>query len=300
MTKPKQETPAEEIRRLLGELHGELITREKVPHYRSVRRAADRTVAVLDWRTHVVREPGLLTQLGVTTTRHATVPVQVYRWERTDCPCREKTDRCRHDRRVFQRIEQRPAPVINPGATIPSGSPGWDADGALTPLVAGSPDPGEPITDAWHAADDIRHELVQLGRELHEEGWRAPNDTLVSIALDDVATGEWIAARLRALVSRARVAADYDAPAVPLRDVHCRYCGGQLWVRADASSAVWCSGWLPILGPAAADDPDWSADCEEWGPVGFARCGRSWPRGSWVALLAEAERREEGEEVRAS
>lgn len=261
MTKPKQETPAEEIRRLLGELHGELITREKVPHYRSVRRAEDRLVAVLDWRTHVVKEPGLLTQLGIV---HSTVRVG----------------------------------VIVPGAALPSGSPGWDADGALTPLVSGSADPGEPITDAWHAADDIRHELVNLGRELHADGWRAGEDTLVTIALADEATGERIAARLRGLAARARVAADYDAPAVPLRDVHCRYCTGQLWVRADASSAVWCSGWLPVAGPAPGDDPDWPADGEEWGPLGYRRCGASWPRGSWVALLAEAEQVEG--EVRAS
>jgi len=290
LTKPKTETPAEEIRRLLGELHGELTTREKVPHYRQVRRASDRTVAVLDWRTHIVRAPGLLTQLGVTTTRAQTVAVEVYRWERTDCPCdKQRTIRCRHDRKVFDRVEQRPAPVITAGATVPSGSPGWDPDGALAPLVGGSPDPGEPVTDAWHAAEDIRRDLHQLGRELHAEGWRSSQTTLVSIALEDDDTGQWIAARLRGMVARARVAADYDAPPKPLQDMHCRYCGGQLWVRADASSAVWCSGWLPIQGPTVEG---------EGMPVGWARCGASWPRGSWVALLAEAERGEG--EVRAS
>lgn len=250
-------TPAEEIRRLLEELHGEIVTSEKVPQYRRVRRATDRTVAVLDWRTHTVREPGLLTQLGVI---HSTA---------------------------------RPGIVV-PGAAVPSGSPGWDADGALTPLLGGTLDPGEPVTDAWHTGDEIRHELAQLGRELHEQGWRAPRDTLISIALGDEQTGEWIAARLRTLTSRARVAASYDAPPKPLQDMHCRYCGGQLWVRADASSAVWCSGWLPIHGPALPDD-------EEGMPIGWARCGRAWPRGSWVALLAEAERQDQEEgEVRAS
>ncbi|HEY9408902.1 MAG TPA: hypothetical protein VIP77_04915 [Jiangellaceae bacterium] len=303
MTKPKKETPAEEIRRLLTELHGEHTTREKVPHYRRVRRAADREVAVLDWRSHVVQAPGLLTQLGVVHDRPGTVRVERYRWERTDCPCdKDRTQRCRHDQRVFTGVEQRTAPVITAGAAIPSGSPGWDPDGALTPLVGGSPDPGEPLTDAWHAAEDIRHELAQLGRELHAEGWRASKDTLVSIALADEQTGEWIAARLRALTSRARIAADYDAPPKPLQDMHCRYCKGQLWVRADASSAVWCAGWLPIQGPARADDPDWPAGSETWGPIGWARCGATWPRGSWVALLAEAEREEAKQEgqVRAS
>lgn len=284
-------TPAEEIRRLLGELHGEITTREKVPHYRTVRRASDRTVAVLDWRTHTVHEPGLLTQLGVTTGHPGTVPVEVYRWDRTDCPCdKDKTDRCRHDRRVFTGVEHRPiSGVATAGGAVPSGSPGWDADGALTPLIGGTPDPGEPIADAWHTGDDIRHELANLGRELHAEGWRPPA-TLVTIALDDTETGEWIAARLRGLVARARVAADYDAPAVPLRDIHCRRCGGQLRVRADASSAVWCEGWLPIQGPAVADDPDWPADSEKWGCLGWSRCGARWPRGAWIGLLAEADR----------
>lgn len=286
----EQEAPAEEIRRLLGELHGEITTTEKVAQYRHVRRAATRTVAVLDWRDHTVHAPGLLTQLGVTSARTQAVPVQVDRWERTDCPCdKQRTLRCRHDRRVFDRIEYRPVPTVTVGGAVPSGSPGWDADGALTPLIGGTPDPGEPIADAWHAGQDIHRELHQLGRELHADGHRPPA-TLITIALDDPKTGEWIAGRLRSLAARARVAADYDAPPVPLRDVHCRYCGGQLWVRADASSAVWCSGWLPIQGPAEADDPDWPADSESWGALGWLRCGARWPRGAWVGLLADAER----------
>lgn len=282
-------SPAEEIRRLLGELHGEIVTREKVPQYRQVRRASDRTVAVLDWRTHTVREPGLLTQLGVVHDRPGTVHVERYRWERTDCPCdKTRTDRCRHDRRVFAGVEEHTVTgVMTSGASIPSGSPGWDADGALTPLLGGTPDPGEPVTDAWHTADDIRHELDDLGRELREAGWKPPA-TLVTIALEDKATGEWIVARLRALVGRARVAADYDAPAVPLRDVCCPECGGQLRVRKDASSAVWCVGRRDregrrvgprfLAGPALPGEP-WPI------PV----CDATWPRGAWVSLLAERE-----------
>ncbi|OLT24372.1 hypothetical protein BJF79_13600 [Actinomadura sp. CNU-125] len=295
--KPKPATAAETIRELLGQLHGEIITREKVPRYRQVRRSQDRTVAVLDWATHVTKEPGLLAQLGVTNRRAAAVPVEVRRWQPDPCPCNEpeRVERrgrvkCWHGRWVLHRVEQRVVEgVASAGAAIPSGSPGWDADGALSPLIGGSPDPGEPVTEAWHAADEIRRDLDELGHALADQGWKAPA-TLVTIALEDEDTGKWIASRLRAIVGRARIAADYDAPMVPLRDVYCPDCGGPLKVRADASSAVWCDGWVPVHGPAAADDPDWPADSEEWGPVGQARCGASWPRGSWVRLLEEAER----------
>ncbi|WP_242892484.1 hypothetical protein [Actinomadura litoris] len=255
-----RETPAEEIRELLGQLHGELVTRERVARYRHVRRSQERSTTVLDWSTHVVREPGLLAQLGIvhTTTEHG---------------------------------------VIIPGAAVPSGSPGWDDDGALAPLVGGSPDPGEPVTEAWHVAYEIRRDLHQLGRDLHADGWDPRVKTLVTIALDDEDTGQWIAGRLRAMVSRARIAASYDAPVVPLRDVHCRYCGGQLRVRADASSAVWCDGWQPLHGPATPDDLDWPADSETWGPIGWERCGKRWPRGAWVGLLAATEREREQEDA---
>jgi hypothetical protein len=286
--KPKPATAAETIRELLGQLHGEIVTREKVPRYRQVRRAHDRTVAVLDWATHVTKEPGLLAQLGVTNRRAAAVPVEVRRWQADPCTC--KSERCWHGRWVLHRVEQRVVEgVASAGAAIPSGSPGWDADGALSPMIGGTADPGEPVTDAWHTADMIRRDLADLGRTLAEQGWRSPA-TLITIALEDDDTGKWIAGRLRSIVNRARIAADYDAPMVPLRDVYCPECGGPLKVRADASSAVWCDGWVPIHGPAVADDPDWPADSEAWGPVGQARCGASWPRGSWVRLLAEAEK----------
>ncbi|MGI5414250.1 hypothetical protein [Actinomadura luteofluorescens] len=291
----KATTAAEEIRRLLEELHGGIVTREKVPQYRQVRRASDRTVAVLDWRTHTVQAPGLLTQLGVTHSRTENAKVEVRRWVPDPCPCntddrvkRRGRVKCWHGRWVIDRVEQRPvAEVMTAGAAIPSGSPGWDADGALTPLIGGTPDPGEPITDAWHTADDISHELRELGRELREAGWKPPA-TLVTIALEDKATGEWIVARLRALVGRARVAADYDAPAVPLRDVCCPECGGQLRVRKDASSAVWCVGKRDRegrrVGPRSMEGP--ALPGEPW-PIPV--CDATWPRGAWVALLAERE-----------
>ncbi|MGI5171902.1 hypothetical protein ACQEU3_46925 [Spirillospora sp. CA-253888] len=235
-------TPAEQIAAHLEALHGEVRTREQVATYRQVRRATDRTVAVLDWRTHTTQAPGLLAQLGVVaaTTRPG---------------------------------------VITPGAALPGGSPGWDADGALTPIVrGGKPSAEEPISEAWHVAQDIRGAEAALRAELIEQGW-APDQSLVDIALADERTGKRIAARLAGLVQRARIAADYDAPIVSLREVHCPYCGGELRVRADASSAVWCAGRWPVQGPAMVG--------ERW-PV-TARCGATWDQGGWVRLLAELE-----------
>lgn len=164
------------------------------------------------------------------------------------------------------------------GAAVPSRSPGWDDDGALSPMArSGRPEAAEPVNDAWHVADGIRRDLDALTAELHAEGHTG---SFIDIALDDEHTGHRIARRLRALVARARIAAAYDAPVVPLRDVCCPECGGQLHVRADASSAVWCTGAWTIEGPALTGEP--------W-PV-RVRCGATWPRGSWVKLLEEATR----------
>lgn len=163
------------------------------------------------------------------------------------------------------------------GASVPSNSPGWDADGALAPMASGSTGPAEPVTQAWFTADEIDRAISDLAEQLHAEGHRG---SFVDIALADQAAGRRIARRLRSLVSRARIAAAYDSPIVPLRDVCCPECGGELRVRTDASSAVWCAGAWTIEGPAERGEP-WPAR---------ARCGATWPRGSWVTLLEEATR----------
>ncbi|GAA4626670.1 hypothetical protein GCM10023196_035830 [Actinoallomurus vinaceus] len=281
----RQASAAEQITDLLTQLHTEVRTDEKVLRYRRVNRGR-RDAVVPDFVIHRTRRPGLLTQLGTVQAAASTVPVEVFHWvpDEND-PCQRAADEdaprvCGHGRWVHVRTEQRPVTgVITTGAALPGGSPGWDADGALSPMAGGGkPEAAEPIADAWHTGDEIRDELAALGRELHAEGWRAP-DTLITIALADEDTGRRIAARLRGLVARARIAAGYDAPIVPLRDVYCPLCGGELRVRADASSAVWCAGMLPIQGPAA--------EGESW-PIGWARCAAKWPRGSWVKLLEEA------------
>jgi hypothetical protein len=279
-------TPAQEVARLLAELHDAVETREKVPRYRAVRRSRDREILVLDWAVHHTREPGLLAQLGTVAHQTDQAPVDVYRWVRDpDDPCRRDYDderdnrQCPHGRRVYVRTEQRPIPgVVTAGAAVHSGSPGWDADGALAPLTGRSkPDAAEPISDAWHVGQEITTDLDNLAAELAAEGHQG---TLVDVALADEETGRRIASRLRAFVARARVAAGYDAPVVTLRDRYCPMCSGPLRVRADASSAVWCGGMLAVHGPPTADDPDRV-------PLAWAPCGARWPRGGWVALLDE-------------
>lgn len=294
MATERNTSPAEQVRQLLNQLHGEVVTREKIPYYRQVRRASERTVAVLDWREHITREPGLLAQLGVAQPRNTLVPVTVHRWERDDCACRPdrcehghrgnrpacdcRAEVCSHGRWVIDRVEHRTVEgIVTSGAALPGGSPGWDADGALTPLTgAGSAESAEPIGDAWHTADDIHHDLAALHAEIAAQGHQG---SLVEIAAADERAGRRIAARLRSLVARARIAADYDAPIVPLRDIYCPECGGEMRVRADASSAVWCAGEWTVEGPAGPG--------EAW-PLA-ARCGATWPRGAWVKLLEEAE-----------
>jgi hypothetical protein len=275
----QQASAAEQITDLLRQLHDEVRTDERVLRYRRVNRGR-RDAIVADFVLHRTRRPGLLAQLGTVQAAAATAPVEVWRWRRDENdPC-EGDVVCSHGRWIHVCTEQRPvAGVITTGAALPGGSAGWDADGALSPMAGGGkPEAAEPIADAWHTAAEIRDDLAALGRELYADGWRAP-ETLITIALADEDTGRRIAARLRGLVARARIAAGYDAPIVPLRDVYCPLCGGELRVRADASSSVWCAGMVPVAGPAL--------EGEEW-PIGWARCAARWPRGSWVKLLEDA------------
>lgn len=160
-------------------------------------------------------------------------------------------------------------------AAVPGGSPGWDADGALSPMASGGAfESAEPVTDAFHLPEEYQAVVGQL----LEQARAAGHATLVDAALADLELGGSIAARLRALVAHARIVLKYDAPVVPLRDVYCPLCGGELRVRADASSSVWCAGLVPVHGPALKG--------EAW-PIGWEPCGAKWPRGWWVRLLEQ-------------
>lgn len=159
-------------------------------------------------------------------------------------------------------------------AAVPSGSPGWDADGALSPMAGGgSFESQEPVTEAFHVPEEYAATLIDLTNEVKAAGY----GTLIDAALADEEFGRRIVARLRSVVQHARIVLGYDAPVATLRDVHCPDCGGRMHVRADASSAVWCSGVVVLAGPGVEDGP--------W-PL-RERCGAKWPRGSWVRLLAE-------------
>ena len=77
----------------------------------------------------------------------------------------------------------------------------------------------------------------------------------------------------RSWAADARVALSYLAPMMTL-NVVCPDCGGELRVRADATSDVWCLGILE--GPVLEDDDF---------PL---RCGAVWPRLLWITLLDQA------------
>jgi hypothetical protein len=115
---------------------------------------------------------------------------------------------------------------------------------ALAPMAGGSFESAPPVAEALWLADDIHRQVDQLDAELRTEGRKGH---LIDMALDDTETARRIVRRLGALVTTARIALDYDAPIVTLRDVYCPQCGGDLRVRSDASSAVWCAR----LGAAA-------------------------------------------------
>ena len=161
------------------------------------------------------------------------------------------------------------------GQSVPGGSPGWDEDGALSVSRGGKVAEREPVTDAWHVKAEIEAELKELEAEASEAG----HTGLVSAAAADEDLGRDLARALRRMVSRARIAASYDAPIVSLRDTYCPDCGGQLRVRADASSGVWCAGMLPVEGPPVDGGEQ---------PIGHRRCPRSWSQGGWVKLLDHA------------
>lgn len=289
-----EETPAEALARLVGELVDEVRTAADVTRYRRVRRGHDRTVAVVDQYKHHTRAPGIIDQLHAIQAAAATIPVDVFRWKRDENdPCR-RTDGeprlCPHGRWLYLRTERRPAApygIVTAGSAVPQGSPGWDADGALSPMPSGgSFESREPVTATLALLLDIRAGLPELREQLGATSLQPSTKRglrdLVGLALAaDEHDVYRVLGRVRSWVSTAKIVLGYEAPIVPLRDMYCRHCGGQLLVRNDASSAVWCDGMVPVHGPARED--------ELW-PIGWERCGASWPRGSWVRLLDEAAR----------
>lgn len=121
-----------------------------------------------------------------------------------------------------------------------------------------------------HASEPaaMLRELLDLALRATGEGWLV-DDRMV----------RQITAAARSWAASARLALRYDAPVATLRSTHCPTCGGQLRVRSDASSNVWCAGvkGRVMEGPALEGD--------RW-PLPDRGCGAKWPRLAWLDLLA--------------
>jgi hypothetical protein len=124
------------------------------------------------------------------------------------------------------------------------------------------------LIGGWTRAT-MRHELDRLAW-LAGSYW--PNDT--PRVNDDQA--HRILRELRGHATTARVALSYLAPVVALQ-VRCPDCDGELHVRADATSDVWCTGRLTLEGPAVAPTAPW--------PIGTVPCPNRWARITWIDLL---------------
>lgn len=309
-------TPADELADFVDELIDEVHTREDVIRHRTVNRG-NRTIRVPEVLAHRTREVGLLDQLAATRdapdgrlTRVAVLdpkgkPLRVSvlddrgrqlirpRWKWDD-PNERKSGRY-VDTPITQPLtrlrrggEPGPGSAV-PGAAIPGGSPGWDADGALAPIRSGASGTSRPPVNeaaAW-LVHDIQDGVQQLRAELRAAAGQPPGQLvsparalreLVGLATAvDRPVALWAVHTVRSWVAQARVVLSYDAPIVALKDVVCGECGeDQLRVRADASTAVWCAARLAVQGPAAEGDP--------W-PVVYA-CGTTYPRHTWLDLLA--------------
>lgn len=83
----------------------------------------------------------------------------------------------------------------------------------------------------------------------------------------------------RGWASAARIALDYEAPIATLEAI-CPDCSGELRVRSDATSDVWCAGRKAVVHGPAVNGGKWPV--EEW-----LGCGAKWPRITWVQLLEQ-------------
>lgn len=271
---PHAETLADLVTQLLDEvpIRVEYTTYRVVTRNNTPRRHAEQRVANR-------RDPGLLRQLGA-VAGHTTTGRRIL-------DTRDE-DGWRTGHRV-QRTTTRAGWAI-PGASTPSGSPGWDADGAMSPQPTGrSFESQAPARDALLLEDQIAQEVASLHARLARAtrthtirrtvGGRLRELVhLAAIAdeqgLDDDAYQALAA--VRGWVSACRVLLGYDARAIELANWHCADCGGRVRTRADDESIVWCAGLGVVEGPAL--------EYEEM-PVVYGSCGAKWGKGEWVDFM---------------
>nr|WP_062336149.1 hypothetical protein [Herbidospora sakaeratensis] len=242
------------------------------------------------------RDPGLLPQLGATTgrSRHAwlvedllttvptTIPGKPARVIRTG----HKSTTTTHQAASFAEV----------GAATPSGSPGWDADGALSATRGGGYGSREPVTPALLLADQIASEVAQVYTHLYSRvfqltvgsgrvsvGGRLHHMVALVAQTEDDDLARWALGRVRTWVVAARTLLGYDARVIELVSWSCPECGGRLRTRADDESLVWCAGLGSVIGPREhMEDPM---------PVSYPGCGATWSKLGWVDLMTRAGRK---------
>jgi len=165
----------------------------------------------------------------------------------------------------------------------PSGSAGWDADGALSISTGRGPESRPPVNvaamdllaDVTAGSHAWRERLGGKGRRPLVGELRALTGLAHTASTHDV---KQLHDDVQSWVRSARVALSYDVPAVDLQGFVCNQCGGGLRVLADASSDVWCAGGVVLEGPLLPG---------RRGPLRTEGCGATWPRGQWVLLLEQ-------------
>lgn len=279
-------THAEHLADHVRQLLDEVTVRVEWTEYRTGakgRRAEQRVVTR--------RDPGLLPQLGATTGRSK------HAWLVEDLLTtvgegeNKRSVRTGH---TSKPTTHHAASFAELGAATPSGSPGWDADGALSATRGGGHGSRLPVTPALLLADEIASQVAELYQQLRDT---SDGDTgirrktvggrlrhmVALIAQADDDTARWALSRVRSWVVAARTLLGYDARVIELASWYCPECGGRLRTRADDESLVWCAGLGNVIGPRQhMEDPM---------PVSYPGCGEAWGKLQWVDLMTRAGRK---------
>lgn len=266
-------THAEDIAELVHELLDEVTVRPEWTEYRTGARGRR-----AEQRAATRHDPGLLWQLGSVAGRTGEV------WARVDII---EVHPVHGEKRVGHRSVRRAgAGAALVGATVPSGSPGWDADGALSPMRGGGWESSEPTTQALELEDRIASEVAGVhvfvahaagvGSTRRTVGGRL-RELVALVALVDDDTGRWAVGRVRSWVSAARVLLTYEARTIELARWHCPECFGRVRTRVDGDTQVWCAGLGAVYGPPVSEDAPF--------PVLAGPCGARWGKGEWVDFM---------------